>query len=220
MCRLDTEKRMLSWKMGNLARVLLILVIVWEFHKLAEPDHISAAPINVPFVEVQRRSSNECRLSQCDASFAAKVRATIRDLESGGFQPWITESWRSYEEQAHVFAVGRSKVKFGFHNIVGIDRQPRAFAVDLINAPASRASMQEYELSLWSIAKRYHLTTGLFWGLNGEQRLAVRRAIDAPRTRRTLEIGWDPCHLEPAGTSLGQILESLPGSHGWPAPPT
>jgi hypothetical protein len=157
----------------------------------------------------QRQIANEGRLTTCDASFAASVRAVIHDLESCGFKPWVAESWRSPKDQVQAFTLGRSEVKFGFHNVVGLRREPRAFAVDLIDAPGANAPSQEYALRLSSVAHRYSLTTGILWGLNNRERRVVGMAIEGPRIDQRLKIGWDPCHLEPADRSLSQILKDI-----------
>jgi hypothetical protein len=157
----------------------------------------------------QRQMTNRERLAQCDASFAASVRAVIHDLESCGFKPWVAESWRSRENQVQAFTLGHSEVKFGFHNVVGTRREPRAFAVDLIDTPGADNPSQEYALRLSSAAHRYRLTTGILWGLSNRQRRVVGKAVETPQIDQRVKIGWDPCHLEPADRSLSQILKDI-----------
>jgi hypothetical protein len=153
--------------------------------------------------------TNEDRLAKCDAGFAAKVRAVIHDLERSGFKPWVAENWRSPKHQVQAFSLGRSQVKFGFHNVVGSRSEPRAFAVDLIDAPGVNAPSQAYALRLSSVAHRYNLNTGILWGLSHQQRRVVGKAVEALHVYSSVKIGWDPCHLEPADRSLPQILQDV-----------
>jgi hypothetical protein len=168
---------------------------------------VSGGPLN----ESRRWMTNETLLAECDTGFAARVRAVIQDLEGSGFHPWVAESWRSPKDQVQAFRLGRSKVRFGFHNIVGPGREPRSFAVDLIDRLGSDNPSQEYALRLSTVARAYNLTTGILWGLSSQERLAVGKALRAPHTFAKLKIGWDPCHLEPADLSISQLVASIAG---------
>jgi hypothetical protein len=195
--------------MGTLARTIFAIGIALGGVRVGASGSTTAGLANRTLSENQRRMTNEDRLAKCDAGFAAKVRAVIDDLESSGFKPWVAESWRSPKHQVQAFTLGHSQVKFGFHNVVGSRREPRAFAVDLIDTPGANAPSQAYALRLSSVAHHYNLNTGILWGLSHQQRRVVAKAIEALHAYRSVKIGWDPCHLEPADRSLSQILRDV-----------
>jgi hypothetical protein len=195
--------------MGTLARTIFAIGIALGGVRVGASGSTTAGLANRTLSENQRRMANEDRLAKCDAGFAAKVRAVIYDLESSGFKPWVAESWRSPKHQVQAFTLGHSQVKFGFHNVVGSRREPRAFAVDLIDTPGANAPSQAYALRLSSVAHHYNLNTGILWGLSHQQRRVVAKAIEALHACRSVKIGWDPCHLEPADRSLSQILRDV-----------
>ena len=193
--------------MGTLARAIVVLGLALGAVRIVASGRTLAGLVGRPLSESQRHTTNEDQLAKCDASFAARVRAVIQDLESHGFKPWVAESWRSPADQAQAFTLGRSEVKAGFHNVVGLHGEPRAFAVDLIDNPLAADPSQEYALRLSSVAHQYNLTTGILWGLSNQERRVVGKAVESPRVRGKVKIGWDPCHLEPADQSLSQVLE-------------
>jgi hypothetical protein len=195
--------------MGTLVRVIVAIGVALGAVRVGASGRAIAGLASRTLSESQRRLTNEDRLAKCDASFAAKVRAVIVDLESSGFRPWVAESWRSPKLQVQAFTLGHSQVKFGFHNVVGSRREPRAFAVDLIDTPGANAPSQAYALRLSSIAHHYNLNTGILWGLSHQQRRLVGQAVEALHVYRSVKIGWDPCHLEPADRSLSQILQDV-----------
>jgi hypothetical protein len=195
--------------MGTLVRVIFALGVALGAVRVGASGRTFAGLAGQTLSERQRRMTNEDRLAQCDAGFAAKVRAVIRDLEGSGFKPWVAESWRSPKLQVQAFILGRSQVKFGFHNIVGSGKEPRAFAVDLIDTPGADVPSQAYALRLSSVAHHHNLTTGILWGLSNQQRRVVGKAVEASHVSRIVKIGWDPCHLEPADRSLSQILHDV-----------
>jgi hypothetical protein len=195
--------------MGTLARAIFAIGVALGAVRVGASGRTLAGLASRTLGENRRQMTNEDRLAKCDAGFAAKVRAVIHDLEGSGFKPWVAESWRSPKHQVQAFSLGHSEVKFGFHNVVGSRREPRAFAVDLIDAPGADAPSQEYALRLSSVAHHYNLTTGILWGLSNPERRVVGKAAETPHAYRTVKIGWDPCHLEPADRSLSQILQDV-----------
>jgi hypothetical protein len=158
---------------------------------------------------------NDDRLASCDAGFSVRVRAVIEELESYGFKPRIVESWRSPMAQRRAVASGRSLVTFGFHNIVGSRREPRAFAVDLVQSERATPTLN-YAFRLAALAARHRLDTGILWGLSKEERDAVYKAMAKPRVAAPVKIGWDPCHLQPADMTVAQALEAAAQSGATP----
>jgi hypothetical protein len=195
--------------MGTLARSIFAIGVALGALRVGASVRTFAGSASRTLSESRRKMTNDDRLAKCDAGFATKVRAVIHDLENSGFKPWVAESWRSPKHQVQAFTLGHSEVKFGFHNVVGPQREPRAFAVDLIDIPGANAPSQDYALRLSSVAHRYNLTTGILWGLSNPERRVVGKAVEAPHVDRIVKIGWDPCHLEPADRSLSQILQDV-----------
>ena len=165
-----------------------------------------SAGASLVFPDGLRRATNDERLADCDPGFAGRVLAVIQELEHLGFKPKIVDSWRSPLAQRKAVASGRSLVTFGFHNIVGTRREPRAFAVDLVQSDRAIPALN-YVFRLSTIAARFHLDTGLLWGLTKAERLTVTRAMARPRST-AIKIGWDPCHLQPADMTVAEALEA------------
>jgi len=61
----------------------------------------------------------------------------ISDLEADGLGPRVQDAWRPAEDQLKAFKSGHSKLKFGIHNVTGVNGFKEALAIDLLddNAP-------------------------------------------------------------------------------------
>jgi len=74
------------------------------------------------------------KLQSMKPEMAAKVRIVLDKLTARGFQPKIFYGWRSVAVQAQLFADGKSKVRFSFHNAQKPDGTPLSYAADIIDA--------------------------------------------------------------------------------------
>ena len=76
----------------------------------------------------------EKKMSSMKPELAIKVRQVLAALSAKGFQPKVFYGWRSVTVQARLYAEGKSKVKFSFHNAQKPDGTPNAYAADIIDA--------------------------------------------------------------------------------------
>lgn len=126
----------------------------------------SAPPPAVPPSDWTGDSSQwtqEKKLQSMKPDMATKVRRVVGALAQRGFQPKIFYGWRSVAVQARLFAEGKSKVRFSFHNAQTRDGTPNAYAADIIDARygwTANAETSGFWKALGEEAKR----EGLVWG--------------------------------------------------------
>ena len=105
----------------------------------------------------------ERKLASMKPELAIKVRQVLAALSAKGFQPKVFYGWRSVTVQARLFAEGKSKVKFGFHNAQKPDGTPNAYAADIIDS--RYAWNKEAERSgFWKALGAAAKAQGLVWG--------------------------------------------------------
>jgi hypothetical protein len=106
---------------------------------------------------VSSHGRNRDKLCECHHIFASKAELVIKNLEEAGFRPRIQQAWRSPEEQLEAFVGGHSKLRYGFHNVTGLQEEREALAVDLLDddAPVNPSTM--YLLHLASAAAAHDL---------------------------------------------------------------
>ena len=154
--------------------------------------------------EEQRKKRNADRLVELYPSFRNKIRAVLADLEAQGLRPRIQDAWRSPEDQLAAFNSGHSKLKFGFHNVTGVDGTKEALAVDMLDDDHPAQEGSEYLLQLAAAAQKQGLVTGIGWGLPPKLRDAINDAIAHADWKAPVKIGWDPTHTEPTGITPAQ----------------
>ena len=107
--------------------------------------------------------SEEKKLQSMNPQLAIKVRSVLSALGQRGYQPKVFYGWRSVTVQARLFAEGKSKVKFSFHNAQKPDGTPNAYAADIIDqrfAWTPKAESSGFWKALGEESKRQ----GLVWG--------------------------------------------------------
>jgi len=154
--------------------------------------------------EEQRKQRNTDRLTELYPSFRVKIKAIIKDLESQGLRPRIQDAYRSPEDQLAAFNTGRSKLKYGFHNVTGADGAKESLAVDMLDDDHPAQEGSEYLLRLAAAAEKQGLVTGIRWGLPKKLREAIDTAIADKKWNAQVKIGWDPAHIEPTGITPTQ----------------
>lgn len=152
--------------------------------------------------EKARVERNQDRLAQCYLTFELRVRSMLDDLEVQGFRPRIQEAYRSPEEQLRAYATGKSKLKYGFHNVTGPNGVPHALAVDVLDDDNPLHPTLEFILRLARAAQDQGLVTGIRWGLPMRQVDALNATIKGRLWHQTPKIGWDPLHVETTGVSV------------------
>ena len=149
--------------------------------------------------EADRKARNAQMLQQLYPTFRAKIAAVIADLEGHGHRPRIQCAWRSPQEQREAYESGHSKLLYGFHNVTGADGRPEALAVDLLDDDHPNQEGRLFLLQMASSAESHGCVTGVRWGVPA----AMAQAIDAAIARKDwdapVKVGWDPCHIQPAG---------------------
>lgn len=107
--------------------------------------------------------SQDKKLQSLKPELAVRVRLVLAALVVRGFQPKIYYGWRSVEVQARLYAQGKSKVRFSFHNAQKPDGTPISLAADIIDsryAWTAQAETSGFWKALGEEAKRQ----GLIWG--------------------------------------------------------
>ena len=154
--------------------------------------------------EERRRARNAARLDQLHPAFARRVRAIIDGLESEGLRPRIQDAWRDPAAQLRAYQRGRSRLRFGFHNLTGLDGEPESLAADILDDDHPAREGVSYLLRLAAAAEAHQCTTGIRWGLPARLRAGIDEAIASRSWEAALKIGWDPCHVQPADLTLAE----------------
>ena len=105
----------------------------------------------------------EKKLRSMNPMLATKVRALLTALTQRQFQPKVFYGWRSVEVQARLFAMGRSKVKFSFHNAQQPNGTPNAYAADIIDGRYAWTPQAESSGFWKALGEEAHIR-GLVWG--------------------------------------------------------
>jgi len=103
------------------------------------------------------------KLQSMKPEMAAKVRVLLDKLTARGFQPKIVYGWRSVAVQAQLFADGKSKVRFSFHNAQLLDGTPFSYAADIIDKRYAWAPLAESSGYWKALGEEAH-GQGLVWG--------------------------------------------------------
>lgn len=103
------------------------------------------------------------KLQSMKPEMASKVRVLLDKLTARGFQPKIFYGWRSVAVQAQLFADGKSKVRFSFHNAQQPDGTPLSFAADIIDARFAWTP-QAASSGFWKALGEEARAQGLVWG--------------------------------------------------------
>ncbi len=107
--------------------------------------------------------SQEKKLQSMKPELAAKVRAIVASLGQRGFQPKVFYGWRSIEVQARLFAEGKSKVRFSFHNGQKLDGTPNSYAADIVDSRYGWSS-QAQSSGFWTALGEEARKRGMVWG--------------------------------------------------------
>ena len=103
------------------------------------------------------------KLQSLNPAFSVKVQNVISALTQRGFQPKIFFGWRSVAVQQELFAKGRTKVRFSFHNAQKPDGTPNAYAADIIDKRWGW-NQEAKDNGFWSALGEAAKKQGLVWG--------------------------------------------------------
>jgi hypothetical protein len=129
-------------------------------------------------------------------AFRARLERVLARLEAEGHPAVVHRTWRSPERQRFYRLTGWSKLDYGYHTVVDGRGGPEALAADVapvgLTTDAARAVFWR---ALLTAARAEGLTTGATWTRSGRWRAAYP------------DIGWDPGHVQLAGTSLARVRD-------------
>lgn len=103
------------------------------------------------------------KLQSMKPEMAAGVRTMMMKLTARGFQPKIVYGWRSVAVQAQLFATGKSKVRFSFHNAQLPDGTPNSYAADIIDKRFAWSD-EAASSGFWKALGEEARTQGMVWG--------------------------------------------------------
>jgi hypothetical protein len=101
------------------------------------------------------------------------------------------------------FLSGHSKLKWGYHNATGKNREKEALAADVLDDDVPLAPSAEYLVALSRCADSHNCDTGILWGLPPNVAFATRKAVMYGITD-PIKIGWDPTHVQASGVTSSQ----------------
>lgn len=121
-----------------------------------------AAPSS-PWAGDSSQWSQDKKLQSMKPEMATKVQAVLAALVKRGFQPKVVYGWRSVAVQAKLYAEGKSKVRFSFHNAQKRDGTPNSYAADIIDARYAWSAQAESS-GFWKALGEEARAQGLVWG--------------------------------------------------------
>jgi hypothetical protein len=154
--------------------------------------------------ESQRQQRNSERLLELFPTLRSRIAKVIQDLEAMGVRSRIQDAYRSPQDQLIAFNTGHSKLKFGFHNVTGINGEKESLAVDMLDDDNPLSLSTGYLLKLAWASEKNGLITGIRWGVPPQLQKAINNAIAAKDWNAKVKLGWDPSHVQPTGITVSQ----------------
>jgi len=136
---------------------------------LARTDSPKPSPLDVQIIESVRWGGDSAqwtqgeKLQSLNPAFREKVKKVLTALETRSFQPKIFYAWRSVAVQQELVKMGRSKIRFSFHNAQLPDGTPNAYAVDIIDKRWGWKDEAESH-GFWNALGEEAKKLGLVWG--------------------------------------------------------
>jgi hypothetical protein len=137
----------------------------------------------------------EDKIAGLSPAVRARARAIIEELNAAGWQAFVAEGRRTWEQQKEKVAKGYSKTMHSKH-LTGL-------AADIVDRRYlwEKVCPKRFWLELGSAAVRHGLRWGGSFGLEPKEWAALRSALLKRDFKAALDmkIGWDPAHVEVAG---------------------
>ena len=154
--------------------------------------------------ELQRTKRNEERLLELFPAFSKRLSKVIIELEHMGLRPRIQDGYRSSADQLKAFNNGHSKLRYGFHNVTGLNGVKESLAVDLLDDDKPLNMSVSYLLKIAFVCEKNGLETGIRWGLPNQLKEAINNALAAKNFDAPIKVGWDPTHIQPKGITVAE----------------
>ena len=157
--------------------------------------------------EADRKQRNYIKVHELHPAIRPRMEAILRELESYGFRPRIQEAWRSPRDQLAAYYTGKSKVKYGFHNVTAEDGTKEALAADVWDDDRPTSAKTHFMLHLLAAAEKNGLTTGIRWSLSDNRIRLIEDAVAKEDWKKPVWVGWDPLHVEVTGITIEEAEE-------------
>ena len=154
--------------------------------------------------ELQRTKRNEEKLLELFPAFSKRLSKVIIELEHMGLRPRIQDGYRSSADQLKAFNNGHSKLRYGFHNVTGLNGVKESLAVDLLDDDKPLNMSVSYLLKIAFVCEKNGLETGIRWGLPNQLKEAINNALEAKNFDAPIKVGWDPTHIQPKGITVAE----------------
>ena len=154
--------------------------------------------------ELQRTKRNEEKLLELFPAFRKRLTKVIIELEHMGLRPRIQDGYRSSADQLKAFNNGHSKLRYGFHNVTGLNGVKESLAVDLLDDDKPLNMSVSYLLKIAFVCEKNGLETGIRWGLPNQLKEAINNALAAKNFDAPIKVGWDPTHIQPKGITVAE----------------
>jgi hypothetical protein len=148
-------------------------------------------------------------MNSLDPKFKTKVEAVFAKLRSQGHNPGLGAAWRSEEDQLQKEKEGKSQVKVGKHSNVDPNTGARkSWAADVVERSAGWGGSGDtpQKLKAFNFFEALGAAAaevgGLVWGGTWSPK-------EKTYQEKTFNIGWDPAHIELAGTSNSMVAANL-----------
>lgn len=166
ICGPKTIAAIIGFQKGFLPRpdgLIEVGGITWRRLTTTRPGNIAPSAAMGYWSGDSARWPQNKKLRSLNPIFREKVRAVLKALEAKGFQPKIFYGWRSVAVQQRLFAEGRTKVRFSFHNAQKQDGTPNSYAADIIDKRWGWKKEAETN-GFWAILGEEAKKRGLVWG--------------------------------------------------------
>ena len=108
-------------------------------------------------------------------------------LRGRGFQPTINNAWRSRVKQAQLFAEGKSKARFSFHNAQHPDGTPNAHAADIVDQRYEWDENNPQTFIFFNALGEEAKKVGFYWGGAWEDWAHVQLLPNSEKDRIEME---------------------------------
>lgn len=155
----------------------------------AIPAEVAASPVATSGHIIREPTTAAERFASLEMTFQPQIAAILAELRTAGYNPIIASAWRSIPTQLQLFAAGKSKVKFSFHNNTEPDGTAAALAADIVDRKLLW-EFSEANAAFFKALGAAAYARGCHWGGS------VRSGFSQQPPWRTYGLSWDPSHVQ------------------------